>query len=478
MDLQLINKDLAPTSISERTWSKWHIASLWIGMSICIPTYTLASSMVEHGWSWRASVASITLGNLIVLIPMLLNAHAGTRYGIPFPVLLRSSFGVFGANIPALMRAFVACGWFGIQTWIGGSAIYNILISLLGNNIISHKTLPFLEINPFELLCFLSFWILQIIIIIHGINSIKILESLAAPFLIAMGGILFIWAWRSVGSLNTIISDSTPPTRSFSSALLGAGLTSGVAFWGTLALNIPDFARYAKSQKDQILGQSIGLVPTMTAFAFVGAIVTNATVFIFGSRISDPIIILSKINNPIVAILAMIAIIIATLTTNLAANIVSPANDFSNINPQKISFKKGALIASIIGVIIMPWKLYNNSSYYLFTWLMGYGSMLGSIAGIMISDYFLIKKCKLCIKDLYLKKGSYSYIFGFNPIAILALIIGILPNIPGFLNALEFINTNIFFKFIYQRAWFVSFFLSGMCYFIFTNLFKKFAKTK
>ncbi len=470
--MKLINKDLSPVKTLDKNWSKWNIASLWVGMCICIPTYKLASCMIEQGWSWQASVTSIALGNLIVLIPMLLNSHAGTHYGIPFPIILRSSFGIFGANIPALMRAFVACGWFGIQTWIGGSAIYIIIKLLLTKDIFLYKQINYLDINIMELISFLLFWSLQVVIILKGMNSIKILETLAAPFLIIISIILFIWILISVGDLNKIMTQSSPVTKSFSSALLGSGITSGVAFWGTLALNIPDFSRYAKSQKDQIIGQIIGLVPTMVAFTLLGAIITNSTIYIFNSRINDPILLLSKINNNIIIICAMITIIIATITTNIAANIVSPANDFSNLNPEKISFKKGALIASFIGILIMPWKLYNNASQYIFTWLIGYGAMLGSIAGIMITDYFIIKKRKLILKDLYIINGTYKYIFGFNLKAIFALLLGIFPNIPGFLSQLDYINTNSFFNAIYERAWFSGFFISSISYLIFNFIFK------
>ncbi len=468
MDNILTNKDLKPTENQDRTWSKWNITALWIGMSISIPTYTLASSMIDQGWSWQATITSITMGNIIVLIPMLLNAHPGTKYGIPFPVLLRSSFGIFGANIPALIRALVACGWFGIQTWIGGSATYKILIHILPHEITKYDYITYLNITTLELLCFLCFWTLQLIIINFGMKSIKIVENIAAPLLILMGLSLFILTWYYIGNIKIIITNLSPVTKNFSSAIWGAGLTCGVGFWGTLALNIPDFSRYAKSQKEQIIGQIIGLVPTMTTFAFIGAMITNATIFIFGSRISDPIIVLNKMtNNSFISIITMICIMIATLTTNLAANVVSPANDFSNLNPKKISFKTGAFITSILGILIMPWNIYNNTSQYLFTWLVGCGAMLGAIGGIMIADYFILKKCKLNIPQLYKQESIYKYKHGFNIKAMLSLILGISVSIPGFLSALNIIHTHAIFHAIYERAWFVGFFISGISFIIF-----------
>lgn len=461
-DARLTNEDLRPTRDDERTWSRWHIAALWVGMAVCIPTYTLASGMVQEGWSWQAAVAAVALGNLVVLFPMVMNAHAGTRYGIPFPVLLRSSFGVFGANIPAMMRALVACGWFGIQTWIGGSALYYLTLSLFPGLPTLPEIMPtWMGIGTGQFAAFFAFWLLNVAIIIRGVDSIRILETWAAPCLLAMGAILFGWAWMNMGDLSTLLAQQEAPTRDWTSALLGAGVTGGVAFWGTLALNIPDFARFAKNQKEQVIGQTLGLVPTMTAFAFVGAIVTNATVFIFGTRISDPVEVVSRIGGPGMTVIAMLGLAVATLTTNLAANVVSPANDFSNLAPQHISFRKGALIATVVGMFIMPWKLYADAAQYLFTWLIGYGGLLGAVAGIMIADYFVIRNCKLNVDELYLEQGEYRYWNGFNPVALMALLIGIVPNIPGFIGALGLWDAGTWWTAIYERAWFVGFALAG-----------------
>ncbi len=464
-DPRLINADLAPTTDAQRTWSRWHIAALWIGMAVCIPTYTLASGMVDAGWSWKVAVLAVALGNLVVLGPMLLNAHAGTRYGIPFPVMLRSSFGVFGSNIPALMRGFVACGWFGIQTWIGGSALYQLTLALFPGAPTIPLILPqWVGIGAGELLSFSAFWLLNVAIIWRGMESIRILETWGAPLLLAMGVALFGWAWVNVGSLEVLLQEHTEVTRDGWSALTGAGITGGVAFWGTLALNIPDFARYAKNQREQVIGQALGLVPTMTAFAFIGAIVTNATMLVIGTRVSDPVALVAQVGGPWVTVLAMLALVIATLTTNLAANVVSPANDFSNLSPSRISFRRGALIATVIGVLIMPWKLYNDAAQYLFTWLIGYGALLGAVAGIMISDYFVLRRCKLIVEDLYRRGGAYEYTRGFNPIALVALALGIAPNVPGFLAALGVMETSPLFQGLYDRAWFVSFGIASGVY--------------
>lgn len=465
-DARLYNEDLAPVREGQKTWSMWHIAALWVGMAVCVPTYTLASGMVAQGWSWKASVLAVTLGNVIVLIPMLLNAHAGTKYGIPFPVILRSSFGVLGANVPALMRAFVACGWFGIQTWIGGSAIYQMTNAMTGGLLAKMPNLPaFIGINSGEFLCFMLFWALNVFIIYRGMESIKFMESWGAPLLIFMGLALLGWAWYNLGSLGSLLAEHTQVTRSTSSAIFGAGITVGVAFWGTLALNIPDFSRYAHSQKDQVIGQTLGLVPTMAAFCFIGAVVTNASTIILGERIADPVVLVSKMGGGwLLTALTMLGLAVATLTTNLAANVVGPANDFSNLAPSKIDFKRGALITALLGILIMPWKLMTNFANYLFTWLIGYGGMLGAVGGIMIADYFLVRKMRLDLESLYCRDGRYEYARGINWIAMIALILAIAPNVPGFLAKLDVIKVTSIWTEIYDRAWFVGFFISAIVY--------------
>lgn len=460
-DNRLINEDLAPTTPEQRTWSMWHIAALWVGMSVCIPTYLLASNLIDQGFSLWVAVGCVALGNVVVLVPMVLNAHAGTKYGIPFPVLLRASFGVIGANIPAMMRALVACGWFGIQTWIGGKAIHILAIALAPDVSIPNVLPAFMGITSAELICFLAFWGVNVIIIARGIDSIKILETWAAPFLLLFGIALFVWAWVKVGSVGDMLELPGEPTKSGWSAL-GIGMTTGVAFWGTLALNIPDFARYARSQRDQVIGQTLGLPPTMTMFAFIGAAVTNASALIFGARISDPVVLVGKIGGPAMTILAMFCLAIATLSTNLAANVVGPANDFSNLSPARINFRRGAFIASGIAVIIMPWKLMSSAGAYLFTWLLGYGALLGAVGGIMIADYFVIRGCKLNMVDIYRRGGEYEYRGGFNLVAIIALIVGIAPNVPGFLGALGVFDPGYAFSKLYEWAWFVAFFGAGV----------------
>lgn len=437
----LINDDLAPTRISQRTWGTYHIAALWIGMSVCIPTYMLASGLIAAGMNWWQALVTVALGNVIVLIPMILNAHAGTKYGIPFPVLARASFGTVGSNVPALLRAVVACGWFGIQTWIGGQAFNSMIILLLPD-------WALFEWGP--AVGFLIFWGMNVYFIVKGTESIKWLEAYAAPFLIVMGLGLLAWAYFTVGSFGPMLDQPSKfqTTGEFWKVFVPS-LTGMVGFWATLSLNIPDFTRYAKSQRDQIIGQAIGLPPTMALFAFIGVAVTSATVAIFGEAIWDPVVLLSKFENPIVILLALVSLLVATLTTNIAANVVSPANDFANLWPKRISFKTGGLITAVLGIVMMPWKLLSDYGTYIFGWLVGYSGLLGPIAGVLIADYFVVRKQELDVKDLYLRGGKYEFSRGYNPKALIALGAGIAVALVGLVVA--------DLRFLYDYAWFVGF---------------------
>ncbi len=444
----LYNEDLAPVPASRRDWGTYNYASLWVGMSVCIPTYMLASGLIAGGMSWWQAILTILLGNLIVLVPMLLNAHAGARYGIPFPVFVRASFGVIGANVPAVLRALVACGWFGIQTWIGGQAIY-AMTKILWPGWASLGAAPWI--------CFFSFWALNMAVIWRGIETIKFLEGVGAPFMLAVGLLLLWWVTGKAGGFGPVLS--TPSKFRSTGEFLAffvPSLTGMVGFWATVALNIPDFTRYAKSQRAQMVGQALGLPIAMTLYSFIGVAVTSASAVLFGEPIWDPVVLLGKFNQPVVASIALIALLVATLNTNVAANVVSPSNDFSNLSPRHISFRTGGLITGVLGVAIMPWKLLTDFSSYIFGWLVGYAALLGPIAGIMIADYFIVRRASLNVDDLYLRGGIYEYTGGVNYRAIAALAIGAAfallgLAVPGL-------------RWLYDYSWFVGFIVSGGIY--------------
>jgi len=475
-DASLYNEDLAPIPQNKRTWGTWNYAALWISMSLCIPTYMLASSLIEGGMNWWQSILTIFIGNTVVLIPMILNGHAGAKYGIPFPVFARASFGTKGANIPAILRAIVACGWFGIQTWIGGFSIYQMMKLWFP----SLATLPQIFPDSFGLqtgpaICFFIFWLLNMWVVYMGVESIKKLLVFKAFFLPFAALALLFWAINAGHGLGPILAQPAKLQGPAFWAFFFPALTGMVGFWATLSLNIPDFTRYAKSQKAQINGQIIGLPPSMTLFAFIGVVVTSATFIIYGETIWDPVVLAGKFENKLLVSAAMIAVAISTLATNIAANIVSPANDFANISPKKINFRTGGYITGVIGILIFPWKLIADPNGYIFTWLIAYSSLLGPVGGIMIADYYFVRKQLLHVDDLYQHKGQYGFSKGFNMAAIIALLVGIIPNIPGFLLQIRLISSTAFPAWIselYHYAWFVGFFVSGIVYILMMRNYK------
>ncbi|HXZ13985.1 MAG TPA: NCS1 family nucleobase:cation symporter-1 [Candidatus Sulfotelmatobacter sp.] len=442
----LWNKDLAPVPATRRFWGTYNYAALWVSMSVNIPTYMLASAMIAGGMNWKQAIFTVFLGNVIVLVPMLLNAHAGAEYGIPFPVFARSSFGVLGANIPAIFRALVACGWFGIQTWIGGEAINTLLAAVVaGWN------------HPW--LCFFLFWLLNLAVILRGIDTIRFLQGLAAPALLLLGLAMLGWAYAKAGGLGPMLSAPSKfhGFREFFSFFVPS-LTGVVAFWATVALNIPDFTRYSKGQREQMVGQALGLPTTMTFYSFIGIAVTSATVVVFGQAIWDPVVVLSRLGNPIAVVIAMVALLMATLNVNVAANVVSPANDFSNLYPRKISFKIGGLITCLMGLLMQPWRWLASHGTYVTGWLVGYSSFLGPIAGVMIADYYVLRKRVISTDDLFTRGGAYEFSGGFNWRAVLALVAGIFVALIGLW--VPVLHS------LYQYAWFVGFGVSFLAYLI------------
>ncbi len=406
----LYNPDLAPASAERRHWGTYNYAALWISMSVNILTYMLAASLIQGGMNWKQAVITIFVGNVIVMVPMLLNSHPGTKYGIPFPVLARASFGVLGANVAAVLRALVACGWFGIQTWIGGEAI-----------------------------CFLLFWLINVAVILKGIEYIRILQGISAPVLLGVGLLLLGWAYHSAGGFGPMLA---VPSRfsnfpDFLKFLIPA-LNGTVGFWATISLNIPDFTRFARSQREQAIGQALALPTTMTLYAFIGIVVTSATVVIYGTAIWDPV------------------------NVNIGANVVSPANDFSNLWPRRISFRTGGIITCFMGIALMPWKLLANYKTFILGWLGGYAAFLGPVAAIMICDYFLVRKRNLQVEDLYLRGGVYEYSRGFNWRAVAALALGAGTALVGL--AVPSVRA------LYDYSWFVGFAVSFAAYYALMRL--------
>ena len=447
-DTHLYNADLAPTEPAQRTWTTYNFIALWFSMSMEVTTYMLASSLIAGGMDWKQAILTILLGNVIVCVPMILNAHAGAKYGIPFPVFVRASFGLRGANLPAMLRAIVACGWFGIQSWIGGQSIHAMLGVLA----------PGVAAQPVSLwVCFLGFWLLNMAVVWRGVESIRFLQSFSAPFMLVMSLILLFWMLHKAGGFGPMLAAPSHFTthRDFLHFFFPS-LTAMVGYWATLSLNIPDFTRYSKNQESQIVGQAIGLPAAMVLYSFIGIAVTSASTVIFGQPVWSPIDLLGRFHQPLVAGIALVCILVATLNVNIGANVVSPSNDFSNLAPGLISFRTGGMITGLLGLAMMPWKLMSSFGNYIFGWLIGYSGLLGPVAGIMVADYFLLRRTRLQTSSLFHRGGPYEYNRGINPRAIVALVAGVAAALLGlFLPAL---------RFLYDYAWFVGFFLSGALY--------------
>ncbi|MBL4905657.1 MAG: NCS1 family nucleobase:cation symporter-1 [Flavobacteriaceae bacterium] len=535
----LYSEDLAPVPENKRTWSKWHLAAIWVGMAVCIPTYLLASYMIKTGLNWSEALIIIGLANLIITIPMVLNGHAGVKYGIPFPVIGRAAFGTKGVHFASVTRGVIACGWFGVQTWIGGLAIYAIFNAITGTD-------GELGLSVGKFVGFGIFWVINMYFIWKGTESIKWLETYSAPILIIMGVALIYWSYAKAdgfsivldqsvqlektaatitkdnnayylhlnslknkeGTLKvtdyTIISDknegwktftnepiliasaenvqvqfrntegNTPILSSVVTATIAVPskkdsklwsyllwLTAMVGFWATMSISIADITRYAATQKDQVAGQFIGLPATMMLYSFVGIFVTCAAVINFKDILIaddapwDPVSLIARFKNPVVVIVAQIFMLIATLSTNIAANVIAPSNAFSNLWPKKISFRSGGMITGILGILIMPWWLLNEISGFLIF----VSGLLGPVLGILIADYYVVRKKNLALAELYKEEGIYSYNkTGFNKAAMIALFLGVFLALIGYwVPALNF---------LYSLSWFTGFIISFVLYIV------------
>ncbi len=458
----LYNHDLAPVPVSRRNWTTYNYAALWISMAHCIPTYMLSSGLIGAGMNWWQALITILLGNSIVLVPILLNSHPGTKYGIPFPVFARAAYGTYGSNLPALMRAIVACGWFGIQAWIGGQALHTFFGAVfpswhlaLGKSIGGH--------TPTEWISFLAFWGINILIIYRGMDLLRRVENWAAPFVLIMTAVLLGWAiWRAHGLGYLLTEKGKFATWSQFRLVFIPSLTAMIGFWATLSLNMPDFTRFGRSQREQAIGQTVALPTTMTIFAAMGVIITSAAIVIYPNLpmtdLWDPVKLVAQFKAPLVIAISMFTVVVATLAVNIAANVVSPANDFANAFPKLISFRTGGLITGILGILMQPWRLLADPSGYIFAWLLGYSGGLGSIAGVLIVDYWIVRRKQLALADLYLPDGAYTYNGGWNWRAVIATLLGCAAAWIGLIVPA--------LRPLYDYAWFVGFGVAAVAHLV------------
>ncbi|MGH3470224.1 MAG: NCS1 family nucleobase:cation symporter-1, partial [Thermocrispum sp.] len=404
--------------------------ALWVGMAFNIPSYLLASGLIDRGMSALQAFLTITIGNLVVLVPMLLNSHAGTKYGIPFPVFARAFFGIRGANLAALLRAFIACGWFGIQTWFGGLAIYVIVAKLAGDGWVSAAVIGG---QPWTMwLSFAAFWVLQMLIIWRGMEAIRWLENWAAPLMAAGFLALAIYVVGEAGGVGPILSQPSQVGwggefwELFFPSLMGM-----IAFWATLSLNMPDFTRFAASQRKQAIGQTLGLPTTMSFIAIMSILITGGTTVIYGEAIWDPVTLVSQFDSVIAVVFGLLIVMVATISTNLAANVVSPSYDFSNAFPRRVSFAVGGLITGVLGIAVMPWRLVADPEIYIDGWLGFYGGVLAAVAGVLIAGYWFQARTRLDLAELYRREGRYWYTGGWNWRAVVAFVVGAVLAVGG-----------------------------------------------
>ena len=449
----LYNPDLAPVPLERRTWGTYNYAALWVGMAHCIPTYMLASGLIGAGMSWRQALFTILLGNTIVLIPILLNSHPGTKYGIQFPVFARAAYGTVGSNLPALMRALVACGWFGIQAWIGGQALH-VLVRALWPEWPAAIPGSFGGHAATEWISFLLFWGLNILVVYRGMDLLRAVENWAAPFVLVMTMLLVWWAITRAHGLGPILAQEGKfhGWHEFWPVFVPS-LTAMIGFWATLSLNMPDFTRFGHGQREQVVGQVVALPTTMTVFAAMGVVITSASAIIYGKAVWDPVELVGRFTQPWVVAISMFTVVVATLSVNIAANVVSPANDFANAFPRLITFRRGGLMTGIIGIAMQPWKLLADPSGYIFHWLLGYSGGLGSIAGVLIADYWVVRRRELSVDDLYLQDGIYG---AWNWRGIAATLLGCAAAWIGLVVPP--------LRPLYDYAWFVGFTVSFVAY--------------
>lgn len=461
----LYNHDLAPVRVADRNWSTYNYVALWFSMSACIPTYMMSSGLIASGMNAGQALFTILLGNTIVLLPILLNSHPGTKYGIPFPVFARAAYGTYGSNLPALMRAVVACGWFGIQTWIGGQAL-STMFNAIHPGFDTMLGGPYGGYSGGQWLSFAIFWGINILIVYKGMDLLKKIESFAAPFVLLMTLALVLWAVSQAHGLGDLLKQESKfdTPMSFIKVFIPS-LSAMIGFWATLSLNMPDFTRFGRSQKEQTMGQVVALPTAMAVFSLMGVMITSAAIVIYPDakmdELWDPVKLIGRFKEPWIVVTAMFTVALATLSVNVAANVVSPANDFANALPRYISFKTGGLITGIMGVLMQPWRLIADPSGYIFVWLNGYSGGLGAIAGVLIADYWLVQKNNLALADLYTKEGKYTFANGINWVSVIATALGCIAawigmKVPSL-------------KVLCDYGWFVGFGTSLVSYYLLTK---------
>jgi NCS1 family nucleobase:cation symporter-1 len=427
-DPLLYNDDLRPVPESERTWTWLHYSTVWMGMVHNIVAYTTAASLIALGMSVWQALFTVLTANLVLILAMCANGVAGAKYGLPFPVLMRAAFGHKGAQIPVFVRAAVAMFWFAVQTYAGSVAINAIIGAVipawkdLGTQILG------MGINNW--ISFVIFWALHVAIIRHGMARVRFFELWAGPLVLVMAGVLVVWALKQAHGFGPLFHQPAKVHGSEFWVLYGASVTGLIGVWSTLVLNIPDFTRFSRSQKDQMVGQTVGLPVTALVFSFMSILITSGTVAAYGKPIPNPVDLLIRMDSTPVLILGGIALLIATLSVNVAANVVSPAYDLVNLFPRRLTFVSAGIISTILAVVFVPWLWFENADR-VFQVLNVIGGALGPLAGIMLVDFFLLRRTSYDVGSFYVRSGQYAYQSGWNVRGLIALGIGLVAALAG-----------------------------------------------
>ena len=437
------NDDLRPCTLPEHNWPGSKFSALWIGMCLCLPTYSLASGMIALGMNWWESVLTVLAGCVVVMVAILLVSHAGTKFGIPYPVFARLWFGTRGAHLPALARAIIGAGWFGINSWFGGLALDAIL---------PHIVPAWSGVWQHTLVAFFIFWAINVLIAMRGPQAIGKLAQIAAPTLAICAVLLFIWGLDAAHGIGPMLSGQATIHGPAFWYVFFPSVIGVISFWATMALNIPDYTRYATSQRAQILGQIWSMPLAMAIFAFIGITVTSVTKSLYGVPLWNPIDLIVKFP-PVVVVLGGIVVILSSVTINVGANVMAPARAFQNLYPRGITFAIGAIITGLLSLCMAPGEVLKDFGNYIFIWLGGYGAMLGAFDGIAIADYWLVRRRRLDLAQLYSPSGVYSYLNGLNPRAIAALCVGWIVALLGL--AAPALNMP-YLKFLWAGGWLFS----------------------
>ena len=478
----LWNEDFHPTPVKLRRWGSWTFFAVWFGMAVEVESWALVSIGYSFGLDWFWSLMAVVIGNLIVLVPMIVQSHGGARYGVPETPLTRSRWGIYGNWIPSIIRGVIGAGWWGIDTWIIAECVGAIY--LISSNQLSVLYTPstLSSASPFTIATIVPtlFWAtfiftiaIRLIILFYsppktGQRTLQII-SWTVPFIGFVGfGILFFsmmsvsnWQWTAI--LNTPVTVSG---SAFWYALIGL-INANVAFWATMAISMPDFTRYAKSQFSQTVGQ-IPLPLLMGGIGALGLVTTGASLVYYGVPIWDPVLLSALvISSAPLAYLTIILLLLGVIVVNIYADTIGPGYDFSNIYPKRISWFMGVIIVVVLAGILQAWSYYASAQSYVENWLLTYGAILGAVEGIIAFDYAIIRRFKFEIYDLFYHKGRFRYLRGINPAAVIAFVIAIIFVFPPS----TYIGPDAallypYQDWVFQNAWVSAILVSGLIYIV------------